>query len=238
MNSKWIDSSQIYLLILHSRIDSYSYLQKCYFMNIIHVCKYYNFRNGIPFCDYFSNYWWIPKLYILYMYNIWKYHTTAKFDCKEERKKEKKEKIYIVFRYSWIICAYFPSEEYYSNSYFQVLKFTNYSYSYSYRCWLSNLFLFQFAIIFNTNITCATKKITTTKTTRQRITLTTCKTFQGITGLLDPTTTIRLMVDNKPLVVLYNLWLFWLISSTKITTVKMSLLQTPPLIYISKNIKN
>ena len=43
-------------------------------------------------------------------------------------------KIYI--RKEWIICKYFPSDEYNSYSYLQVLEFTNYSYSYSYRSWL------------------------------------------------------------------------------------------------------
>ena len=40
------------------------------------------------------------------------------------------------FRYSWRVCEYFPSDEYYSLSYLQVFEFTNYSYSYSYRSWL------------------------------------------------------------------------------------------------------
>ena len=44
------------------------------------------------------------------------------------------EKIY--FRYSWIICRYFPSDKNYSYSYSQVLGLTNYSYSYSNRSWL------------------------------------------------------------------------------------------------------
>ena len=39
----------------------------------------------------------------------------------------------IYFRYSWITREYFPSDEYYSYSYSQVLKFTNYSYSYLYK---------------------------------------------------------------------------------------------------------
>ena len=39
-------------------------------------------------------------------------------------------------RYLWTIRKYFPSDKYYSYSYCQVLEFTNYSFSYSYRSWL------------------------------------------------------------------------------------------------------
>ena len=35
-----------------------------------------------------------------------------------------------------IFCKYLPSDEYYFYSYSQVLEFTKYSYSYSYRSWI------------------------------------------------------------------------------------------------------
>ena len=42
----------------------------------------------------------------------------------------------IDIRYPGNICEFFPSDEYYFYSNLQVLEFTNYSYSYSYRSWL------------------------------------------------------------------------------------------------------
>ena len=63
-------------------------------------------------------------------YSKWKIHMSE-----EQETMRKRERINY-FRYLWIIGDYFPSEECYSYSYLQVLKFTNYSYSNSFRSWL------------------------------------------------------------------------------------------------------
>ena len=48
-----------------------------------------------------------------------------KLRYKSRKRNNKREREQIYFRYLWIICKYFASGKYYS--YFQVLKFTNYS---------------------------------------------------------------------------------------------------------------
>ena len=52
----------------------------------------------------------------------------------ESRNKYEKKERTKYFRYLWIFCQYFLSDKYYS--YYQVLNFTNYSYSYLYGSWL------------------------------------------------------------------------------------------------------
>ena len=128
------------MLIFRSQIDSYSYLLLFHFMNIIPICKHCNFRNIFPIHKYFSKYWWISYLNIEYIYKIWKYLTMVLFARwvfqwkiyikKERKEEEKRRKGYIYFRYSWMICKYFHSDEYYSYSSPQVLRVANYSYSY------------------------------------------------------------------------------------------------------------
>ena len=56
VNSLWIDSSEIYLLIFRWQIGSYSFWPHVHFMNIIHICQYYNLTNIIPICKYLLKY--------------------------------------------------------------------------------------------------------------------------------------------------------------------------------------
>ena len=119
-------------LIFMSRIDSYSHLPQFHFMNIIPIRKYINLTNIIPIHKYFSKYSSISYSYIVCPVNF----------SNEKYIRVKKKKFVEIFwekidiRNSWIIRKYFPSDKYYSYSYWQVLEFTNYSYSYSYRSWL------------------------------------------------------------------------------------------------------
>ena len=129
-----------------SQIDSYSYLLKFHFMNIIPICEYCNLTNIIPTHKYLSKCSWLSFLYQIYIKSIHTSHygcicmvnlSKEKFiRLKKIKFLEKKLVNKIYFRYLWIICDYFPSDKYHSYSYSQVLEFTNWSYSSSYRSWL------------------------------------------------------------------------------------------------------
>ena len=105
----WIDSSRIYLLIFRSQTDSYSYSPQTHFMNIIPICKYYNFTNIILIQNYFSKYSWISYFINECIYLIWKYLNMVLFarwvlqmkNIYDSRKinNEKKEEEKISFRY-------------------------------------------------------------------------------------------------------------------------------------------
>ena len=69
-NSLQIDSSQIYLLIFRSQIDSYLYLPPFNFRNIISIQDYYDFTNLIPIHNYFSKYSLICYFIIEYIFEV------------------------------------------------------------------------------------------------------------------------------------------------------------------------
>ena len=139
-----IDSSQIYLLIFRSRIDSNSYSQQFHFIYIISICKYINLTNIIPiFFKVFMNIIYFYWIYIKSMHiSHYGFVCPVNFSNEKYIRVKKKKFLDIILREKvdirslWIICEYFPSDKYYSYSYSQVLEFTNYSYSYSYRSWL------------------------------------------------------------------------------------------------------
>ena len=124
-----IHLSQIYSLIFRSKIDSYSFLPKFHFMNKILFCKHITLHIFFLFTDICQNIHqyliWILKKYISNM-KISHYGFACHVSISNKmyiynyRKGPNRKGENFFSSFSWIICKFFTSGEYYSHSYLQV----------------------------------------------------------------------------------------------------------------------
>ena len=105
-NNWQIDQSQIYLLIFKSPINSNSYLPHFKVIIYIPICKYFSLMNIFVICKYFQrNNCFKHKLWT-YQSQFWKIFIPLMEGALRTKKKH--------FKYLWIICKCFPSNEYHS----------------------------------------------------------------------------------------------------------------------------